>query len=193
METPDRSDRCERGATAWTLPLQARHGMVVAFLTLAGVGCGSSSGPSSTSSTTTSVAATTSVPTTTTSAPTTTTSAPTTTTTPTTTSVPAFTGSFTVQNTPCIAPQSGQVSCTFAASATGGTGTYDYSWTFAGPIGSTGPLAGPSVRPDLGCGLSVGSVSFNVAVTLRITSGGTTITVGPTAVVITRASGACGT
>jgi hypothetical protein len=105
---------------------------------------------------------------------------------------PPLTGSFTVQGT-CVAPPSGAVSCSFVASASGGNGSYTYAWVFAGPS-STATPNGQTVSPDLGCGLSTGLVTFNVDVTLRIMSpGSTTITLPPRGVQIARQAGACGT
>jgi hypothetical protein len=91
-----------------------------------------------------------------------------------------------------VAPSSGPVSCQFVGSASGGTGSYSYDWTFAGPSGSA-PALGATVSPDLGCGLQTGAVSFDVSVTLKITSGTASFTVGPTKQLITRLKGACNT
>jgi len=102
---------------------------------------------------------------------------------------------FTVANTPCVAPQTGNVSCTFNAAATGGTGPYTFAWTFTNPINGqvvTG-LTGPAVRPELGCGFSTGIVTFSLNVSLTATpASGTAATMTGTQS-ITRAAGACGT
>jgi hypothetical protein len=165
VTTACRAGDLEQCATARrSRSLKARHAAVAALLTLAGVGCGSSSAPTPSSTTTT---------------------AP-----PTTTSVPGLTGTFTVQNPPCNAPATGAVSCTFVASATGGSGAYSYQWTFAGPLAKVDGT-GQSVRPELPCGLS-GVPTFNLLVTLVITSGASTVTVGPTGQQIVRSAGNCG-
>jgi hypothetical protein len=137
-----------------------------------GVGCGSTDGPSTTSTTTTSAASSTS----------------------TTTSVPGFTGSFTVQNLPCNATAVDPTTCTFVASATGGTGTYTFAWVFStsSSSNSTVNVTGQSVRPVLGCGFSVGAATIPVTVTLTIMSGTATITVPPVIQQVVRVGGNCG-
>lgn len=143
------------------LSLQAGHVIVIAALMLGGAGCGGGS------------------------------SGPTATSTSTTTSIPDFSGSFVVQNGPCIAPASGPVTCTFFGSATGGTGGYAYHWIFVGPTGAQVILDGQGVRPELGCGLSTGVATFSVSVTLQISSGAALFPVGPAPQQITRLGGAC--
>jgi hypothetical protein len=96
-----------------------------------------------------------------------------------------------VDNLPCIAPASGNVSCTFVGSASGFSGTPTFNWTFVAPL-ATQRNTGPAVRPDLGCGYSAGVKTFQVAVTLTITGGGATVVVGPINQEIGRAVTICG-
>ena len=96
-----------------------------------------------------------------------TTSVPSTSTT-TTTSVPGLSGTIAVQNTPCVAPSDGPVTCTFVASATGGQAPYTYSWKFTTPTGSV-TVTGPQVSPEIGCGFSTGAMTFNLTIALTIT------------------------
>ena len=105
----------------------------------------------------------------------------------------AFRGDFHIEKKPCVAPSNGPVSCDFVATASGGNGSYSYQWTFVGPSGTVGGLTGRSVSPTLGCSLSSGVVTFQVNVTLKITSGTQTVTVGPSGQQIVRQDGACGT
>ena len=152
------------------------HAIVIAVMILAGAGCSGGNGPTSTTTTVPPTSTTTStVPATTTS----------------TTSVPGVIGSFTVQNLPCIAPASGNVSCTFVGSASGFSGTPRFDWTFVAPLG-TQTSTGPQVRPDLGCGYSVGVRTFQVAITLTITGEGKTVVVGPLNQEIGRQVSICG-
>jgi hypothetical protein len=105
-----------------------------------------------------------------------------------------LTGSFSVANIPCIAAQSGNVSCTFNGSASGDQAPYTFAWTFNNPAnGQTIPGTGQSVSPALGCGISSGVATFNLGVSLKITaSSGNTITVTGTQQ-IGRKAGDCGT
>ena len=142
--------------------------MGIAIVAIAGAGCGSKSGPTQPPP-----------PTTTTTAPTTTTVASTTTTT--TTTVPGTTSTTTtsiavldafisVNNTPCVAPNAGQVSCTFAGSATGGRTPYTFSWVFTNPANNqTVNVSGANARPELGCGFSSGVATFSVRAVLTVT------------------------
>lgn len=114
----------------------------------------------------------------------------------TTTSIPGLAGSIAVQNLPCIAPASGQVSCTFAASATGGQAPYTFSWRFTNPANNVVVnVNGPQVRPELGCNVAsgAGTATFNLAIVLTVTpaSGAPATTNGTQQ--IARAAGACGT
>ena len=163
IATLHQSDRRPHQAIARRrrLSLQAARASVLAALVLGGVDCGGGS------------------------------SVPTPTSTSTTTSIPDVSGSFVVQNGPCIAPASGPVTCLFFASATGGTGSYTYHWTFIGPTGARVVLDGQGVRPELSCALSTGVATFSVSVTLQITSGAAQFPVGPTTQEIIRLGGAC--
>lgn len=141
--------------------------VVLLALILAAAGCGGS--PTRTTSTisTTSVASTT------------------------TTTVPGLSGTITVQDTPCVAPASGQVSCTFVASASGGPSP-SFSWRFTNPAnGQVVTASGQSARPDLGCNVSSGVATFQLSIVLTITASGSTATVTGTQQ-IARAAGACG-
>lgn len=103
-----------------------------------------------------------------------------------------LTGAIAVQNTPCVAPATGSVSCRFAASASGGQGPYAFSWSFAAPL-STATATGQQVSPDLGCSFSAGVVTFNVTIALTVTpASGSAVTVSGSQQ-IARAAGACGT
>lgn len=105
----------------------------------------------------------------------------------------AVTPAFTVQSTPCVAPATGSVSCTFAGSATGGTAPYSYSWRFTSPTGTVVTAATQDARPALECGFSAGVVTFQLTVALTVTPAtGTAATVTGTQQVA-RAAGACGT
>jgi hypothetical protein len=114
----------------------------------------------------------------------------------TTTSTPPtkLSGSFSVANTPCIAAQSGNVSCTFNGLASGDQAPYTFAWTFSNPAnGQTIPSSGQSVSPALGCGISSGVATFNLGVSLKITAySGNAITVTGSQQ-IGRKSGDCGT
>src|SRR5688572_17855739 len=99
------------------------YSVVVAVVVLAlGGGCGKS--PTVPPATTTSTTSTTTVPATTTTTSSTTTTVPANTTT--TTSIAVLDAFISVQNTPCVAPSSGAVSCTFAGSASGGRTPYTF-------------------------------------------------------------------
>jgi hypothetical protein len=101
--------------------------------------------------------------------------------------------SFSVRNTPCIAPSTGPVSCQFAVALTGGLPPYSYEWQFRSPNNALVPEEGTVVSPVLGCGFQAGLVQFNVGVTLTVRqSGGSPVTVTGNQLV-TRAAGACGT
>jgi len=141
--------------------------------------CGGGTGPSTT--------------TTTTAPATTTTTTSTTTTAPTTTSIPVLTGSFAVQNTPCVAPSTGPVTCRFVASASGGEGPYRFDWRITAPNGANVRVDNQQqTSPEIGCGFSTGVATFNVTVVLTITpASGAPITVNGTQV-IARNSGVCG-
>ena len=110
----------------------------------------------------------------------------------TTTSVPMFTASWRADNTPCVAPSNGPVTCEFIASTNGGQSPFTYSWNFVGPSNNT-TETGQRVRPTFACGLSSGSTSFDVTITLTVRDNA-----GATATMverqqIAREKGACGT
>ena len=101
--------------------------------------------------------------------------------------------SFSVRNTPCIAPSAAAVSCQFAVALTGGLPPYSYEWQFRSPNGRLAEERGTIVSPTLGCDYSAGVVQFNLAVTLTVRqSGGNPVTITGNQA-ITRAAGACGT
>jgi hypothetical protein len=106
-----------------------------------------------------------------------------------------LTGTIAVQNLPCVAPGSGQVTCTFAASATGGQAPYTFNWRFTNPANNVVVNVNNSqqARPELGCGFSTGVVTFNLAIALTVTpASGAPTTVNQNQQ-IARAAGACGT
>jgi hypothetical protein len=115
-----------------------------------------------------------------------------------TTGNPNAAADFTVTGTPCVAPAAAPVSCTFNASASGGTGPFTFDWLFTNPNGTAPnnqvPATGAqTTSPILPCGFSSGVVSFNVTVQLTAKPAtGTNATVTRTQS-ITRAPGACGT
>jgi hypothetical protein len=105
---------------------------------------------------------------------------------------------FTVTGTPCVAPSAGPVTCTFNASASGGTGPFTFDWLFTNPNGTAPnnqvPVAGvQTTSPTLPCSFSSGVVSFNVSVqlTAKPASGANATTTRTQS--ITRQAGACGT
>jgi hypothetical protein len=165
--------------------------MIVAMGMLAATSCGGSPGPTTTSTTTTTASATTTTTAATTS---TTTTAPvtTTTTSTTTTSIPVLTGSISVQNTPCTAPSTGQVSCTFVGNASGGQAPFTFSWRFTAN-NQVVIAPGQQVRPEIGCGFSMtGVASFNLAIALTITAANNASTTVNGTQQIIRAAGNCG-
>jgi hypothetical protein len=105
---------------------------------------------------------------------------------------------FTVTNTPCVAPSAAPVTCTFTASASGGTGPFTFDWLFTNPNGTQGsntvPVNGAqTTSPQLPCSFSSGVVSFNVSVQLTAKpASGANATITRTQS-ITRQAGACGT
>ena len=194
-------------------PGDARHrAVIVAIVLLTGAGCGGdSTGPTPATTSTTSAPATTTsttAPATTTTSTTTTvpgtstttssSSSTTTTTTPpttTTTSIPALAASFTVQNTPCSAPASGSVSCTFSGAASGGQPPYTFEWRFTNPSnGQVVTATGQQVRPEIGCNVSSGpgTATFNLSIALTVRAGAATATANGTQQMV-RPQSACGT
>ncbi len=109
--------------------------------------------------------------------------------------VTSVTATFNVTNPPCVAPSTGNVSCTFNALATGATAPYTFAWTFTNPANGqvvTGSNLA-AVSPALGCSFSAGVVTFTINVSLTATpASGTAGTITGTQS-ITRAAGACGT
>lgn len=105
------------------------------------------------------------------------------------------TPAFTVANTPCVAPSTGNVSCTFNATATGGTAPYKFDWLFTNPANNQEVRIDNSVSasPALGCSFSSGTVTFSI--TVRLTATPASGTAGTTTATqsVTRAAGACGT
>jgi hypothetical protein len=104
-------------------------------------------------------------------------------------------GSFSVENNAtCIAPSTGNVSCRFVGSASGGQPPYTFDWRFTNPANQQVRLAnGQQVSPALGCDYSAGTVTFTVQIALTIgQQSGSSVTVTGSRL-ITRADGACGT
>ena len=168
---------------AWRLHGRAA---LMAAIVLAATGCGGGgAGPDQVTTTSSSTSTTTSAATTTTSS--------TATTSTTTTSIPALSGSFRVENTPCIANSSGSVSCRFIASASGGTPSYTFNWRFVGPTNNSATPSGQQVDPVLGCDIATGVATFNVNITLTITDAAPSTATVTGSQQITRAAGACGT
>jgi hypothetical protein len=142
------------------------------------VACGGGGGDTVTNTTTTSSVATT----TSTVASTTTTS----------TVAPTFTTAWRADNTPCVAPSDAPVSCEFVASTTGGQSPFTYSWDFRTPMNNIA-ASGQSVRPAFTCGLSTGTTSFDVTVTLTVRDNAGLMAMMVERQQIARAKGACGT
>lgn len=167
-----------------------RHGgaAATAILVLTALGCGDSgTNPDRVTTTTTSAA-----PTTTTSIASTTTTTMATTSTTTTSGAPQLVGSFRVENTPCVARNTGSVSCRFVATATGGNPPYTFTWRFEANNNSATP-SGPQVDPVLGCEFSAGVTTFQVNVTLTTRDSIGNLATVTGAQQIARASGTCGT
>jgi hypothetical protein len=88
----------------------------------------------------------------------------------TTTTIAPLDAFISVQNTPCVAPNTGQVSCTFAGSAQGGRTPYTFRWTFNNPANNQNvTVNGANARPELGCGFSSGVATFSVRAFLTVT------------------------
>ena len=105
----------------------------------------------------------------------------------------------TVQQGPCVAPQSGNVNCIFVGSSSNFPSTPTYTWTFRNAAtGMTVSQVGQQVQPAFSCTFSnppgqTSGISFTVGVTLTVT-GGEFTTTASTSVTITRqgGGGACG-
>lgn len=138
--------------------------LALAITLSVGGNCDKTPTNSTTTSSTTTVPATT---TTTTSTTTTTIPAGPTTT---TTSIAPLDVFISVLNTPCVAPNVGQVSCTFAGSATGGRTPYTHLWTFTNPANNQVVTVNTQqARPELGCGFSSNEATFSVRAVLTVT------------------------
>jgi hypothetical protein len=162
------------------------YGVLAAAIVLSVGGCG---GKSPTQSATTTVPATTTTTSTTTSVP-----ATTTTMASTTTITAELDARISVQNTPCVAPSSGPVSCTFAGSATGGRTPYTFRWRFTNPANNqVVTVNGQNARPELGCGFSTGVVTFNLQVQLTVTPSSGSSNTDTRTQQVARQAGACGT
>lgn len=162
----------------------------VALVLSAGAGCGS---PTSGDRVTTTVATTTIAATTTTTVPATTTTVGSTSTT--TTSIGVLDARIDLQNTPCVAPGSGPVSCTFTGSATtGGRTPYTFNWRFTNFANNQVVTAtGQTARPELACGFLAGVATFNIRAELTVRDSSNSSNTDTRDVQITRAAGACGT
>lgn len=104
-----------------------------------------------------------------------------------------FTASMRAEETPCVAPGSGPVSCVFVASTNGGTSPFTYRWTFSTPLANV-TIEGQRVSPELGCGFAAGVTTFDIQIALRVlqTGGGPDATTSNNQQVA-RLAGACGT
>ena len=164
--------------------------ILTAAIVLSGT-CGSNPAPTPVSTT---VPTTTIASTTTTTTPVTTTTIGSTSTT--TTSIPGLDARIDIQNTPCVAPGSGPVSCTFTgASTTGGRTPYTFNWRFTNfannqVVTVNGQM---NARPELGCGFLAGVATFNIRAELTVRDSSNTTNTDTRDVQITRAAGACGT
>ena len=105
----------------------------------------------------------------------------------------AVTASIGVQNTPCVAPATGAVSCTFAGTASGATGPYSFSWRFTSPTGSVVTATTQNVQPALECGFAPGVATFQLGVSLTATPAAGTATIVTSTQQVARAAGTCGT
>jgi hypothetical protein len=175
--------------SCWGTPCgNLRTAALAMLVVLTALGCGDSgTNPDRVTTTTTSAPTTT-----TTTVSTTTTTSTATTSTTTTSAAPQLIGSFRVENTPCVAPGSGSVSCRFVATGTGGNPPYTFNWRFEANNRTATP-SGQQVDPALGCEFAAGVTTFQVAITLttRDSIGNLATTTGTQQ--IARASGACGT
>jgi hypothetical protein len=95
---------------------------------------------------------------------------------------------------PCVAPNAGAVSCTFAGSATGGRTPYTFSWTFTNLANNqVVTVNSQNARPELGCGFSTGVVTFNLRAVLTVTDNSGAKETEDRNQQVARAAGACGT
>jgi hypothetical protein len=148
---------------------------LVGLLSLIACGGGGGDRVTQTTSTTSSVATTTVASTTTT-----------------TIAAQTFTAAMRAENTPCVAPSDAPVSCRFVASTTGGQAPFTYAWDFRTPANNT-QVNGQTVSPTFGCGLSTGTTSFDVQITLTVTDNAGARATAMNNQQIARAKGACGT
>jgi hypothetical protein len=148
---------------------------LVSLLSLVACGGGGGDRVTQTTSTTSSVATTTVASTTTT-----------------TIAAPVFTTSWRADNTPCVAPSDSPVTCEFVASTTGGQAPFTYNWDFRAPANNT-TASGQRVRPTFTCGLSTGTTSFDVTVTLTVRDSAGATATNIERQQIARARGACET
>jgi hypothetical protein len=103
-----------------------------------------------------------------------------------------------IEDAPCVASATQQVTCAFIASPPGGgdplfVGGYYYVWRFTNPAtGRTAQVSSWYARPILNCEISPGDRSFTVRIELTI---GITSGIPPTVITgsaeIARAAGAC--
>jgi hypothetical protein len=104
-----------------------------------------------------------------------------------------LTGTLNTENLPCIANNTGPLTCRFVATAAGGRAPYQFSWRFTNPANNTVVTgSGTPQSPELGCSFSSGVASFNLGVSVTISGGGQSITLNGSRQ-IARAAGACGT
>jgi hypothetical protein len=157
----------------------------VAIVATAGAGCGGSK-PGPTPVTTT-VATTTVASTSTTTVPANTST--------TTTSIGVLDARIDLQNTPCVAPGSGAVSCTFTGSgSSGGRPPYTFAWRFTNFANAQVVTAtGQNAQPELGCNFLAGVATFNVRAELTIRDTSNAANTDTRDVQVARAAGACGT
>jgi len=107
----------------------------------------------------------------------------------------ALSASFAVQlaQGKCDAASAGNVTCTFVASASGGTTPYTFTWTFTNPANGQVVTANTQqTSPALGCNYSAGVSMFNLSINLVVRSAdGQSRTVTGTQL-INRLAGNCG-
>lgn len=103
-----------------------------------------------------------------------------------------LTASMRADETPCVAPGSGPVSCVFVASTEGGTAPFTYRWTFSTPTANV-TVEGQRVSPELGCGFASGVTTFEIQIALRVSqSGGGADAMASNNQQVARQAGSCG-
>jgi hypothetical protein len=117
---------------------------------------------------------------------------------------PQAAATFSIDNEPCVAPETGQVSCRFVVTSPGFLGIqggfaqydpfYNYNWRFTNPANGRGVnVTGSSWSPPMDCTFAAGMRTFPVTVRLTVYRANDYFTEGTGTVQITRPPGACGT